>query len=477
MLDEATRKTILRLRAAGHGVRGIARAIRISRGAVRAVLEIGTAEVPRLDRAEKSEPYRDQILDLHASCKGNLVRVHEELLASGATLSYQALTAFCRRHEIGYEPTKPAGQYHFEPGQEKQHDTSPHEAMIDGRLRPAQTTSVTLCYSRMKFIQLYPRFTRFVCKVFMTDALQYFQGACDSCMIDNTNVVVLHGTGKDMVPVPEMAAFAERYGFKWKAHEIGDANRSAHVERGMDHVDNNFLAGRKFATWEEANREAVIWCDKINATFRRHLSASPRELFAAERAKLKALPIWVPEVYDLHHRIVDNEGNVQIHGSKYSVPWKLIGRQLEVRETKDRIEVYDGPRCVASHQRLWSHMSERVRVTLPEHRPARGERGTPPVPPEERAILEAAPSIAGYLAALKQRERGRGTMALRKLLRMLREYPREAFLAALATATEYGLFDLERVERLVLRNIARDFFPAALRGMDHDDDEEKSDDE
>jgi hypothetical protein len=40
--------------------------------------------------------------------------------------------------------------------------------------------------------------------------VRYFGGACRRCMIDNTHVVVLHGTGKDMVPVPEMAAFAER---------------------------------------------------------------------------------------------------------------------------------------------------------------------------------------------------------------------------------------------------------------------------
>jgi len=31
---------------------------------------------------------------------GRSVRVHEELLAGGAKLSYTALTAFCRRHEI-----------------------------------------------------------------------------------------------------------------------------------------------------------------------------------------------------------------------------------------------------------------------------------------------------------------------------------------------------------------------------------------
>jgi transposase len=459
MLDEATRRAILRLFEAGNGVRAIARAMKISRGAVREVLASGSAQVPRLERTEKAEPYRDDILHLHAACKGNLVRVHEELEAQGAALSYQALTAFCRRHQIGHEPPMPAGHYDFAPGQEMQHDTSPHDVMIAERLRRAQTASLVFCYSRMRFVQLYPRFTRFVCKVFLADALQYLEAVCGTCMIDNTHVVVQRGTGKDMVPVPEMAAFAERYGFVWKAHEKGHANRSAHVERGFDHIEQNFLAGRQFATWEEANREALIWCDQVNAKFRRHLSAAPRELFAAERPALGRLPLWVPEVYDLHHRIVDPEGYLTVHGSKYSAPWRLIGRLLEVRETKDRLDLYDGPRCVGSHQRLWGHLAERVRVTLPEHRPARGERSAPVAPPEERAILEAAPQISDYLAALKKRERGRGTLALRKLLRMLREYPRDAFLAALATATQYGLFDLERVERLVLRNVARDFFP------------------
>lgn len=471
MLDEASRTAILRLAEAGRGARAIARAMGISRNAVRKVLRSGSAEAPRLARAEKAEPHRDEILELHATCGGNLVRVHEELVARGAALSYQALTAFCRRHGIGYEPRKPAGRYHFEPGEEMQHDTSPHDVEIGGRLRRVQTASMVLCHSRMRYVQVYPRFTRFVCKVFVTDALAYFGAVCGRCMIDNTHVVVLRGTGKDMVPVPEMEAFAERYGFQWAAHERGDANRSAHVERGFDHIEGNFLAGRTFATWQEANEAAVLWCDKQNAAFRRYLSAAARELFAAERLAMKSLPMWVPEVYDLHHRIVDTEGYVNIHGSKYSAPWKLIGRQLEVRETKDRIDLYDGPRRVGSHLRPWEHLVERVRVTLPEHRPARGERRTPAVPPEERAILEAAPHIAGYLAALKKRGHGRGTLALRKLLRMLREYPRDAFLAAVSTATEYGLFDLERVERLVLRNVARDFFPQTLTPADEVDEE------
>jgi len=52
-------------------------------------------------------------------------------------------------------------------------------------------------------------------------------------MIDNTHVVVAAGTGARMVPAPEMTAFAERFGFVFRAHEKGDANRSARVERPL----------------------------------------------------------------------------------------------------------------------------------------------------------------------------------------------------------------------------------------------------
>jgi hypothetical protein len=40
----------------------------------------------------------------------------------------------------------------------------------------------------------------------------------------------------------------------------------------------------------------------------------------------------------------------------------------------------------------------------------------------------------------------------------LREYPREPFLAAVAEAARYGLYDLDRLERMILRRIARDYF-------------------
>jgi predicted transcriptional regulator len=471
MLDEGQRRAILELHSNGVGSRRIAQLLGVSRGAVRGVIKGAVSEVPRLIRAEKAEPHREEIMALYSSCKGNLVRVHEELIAAGAELSYQALTSFCRRHGIGKGPKQPVGRYHFGPGKEMQHDTSPHRVKISGREVLAQTASLVLCYSRLLFFQIYPRFDRFTCKIFLTDALQYMGGSCDTCMIDNTHVVVLRGTGAQMVPVPEMAAFGERYGFSFAAHEKGDKNRSARVERPFHFIENNFLVNREFADWAELNERARTWCDEKNATFRRHLHASPRELFATEQPTLQPLPPWVPEVYRLHHRIVDVEAYVSVHAHRYSVPYEHIGRRVEVRETKDRILVYAGPRETASHDKVMD--TRRQRVTHPGHRPPRRDRVKRAPPEEETSVIAAAPELSVYVTELRRRSPGRGTLALRRLLRMVREYPREPLLAAVRCAHHYGLYDLERLERMVLRNIGDAFFSFDAPG---DDDCEGPDD-
>ena len=330
-----------------------------------------------------------------------------------------------------------------------------------------QTASAVLCYSRMMFFQCYPTFQRFDCKVFLSDALRYMGGATKRVMIDNTHVVVLRGTGRDMVPVPEMAAFAERFGFEFVAHAIGDANRSARVERPFSFIEGNFLAGRSFASWEDLNQRAREWCDKVNSTYKKHIRAVPRELFAVERLHLKPLPAWIPDVYRLQHRLVDIEGYVVLHSNRYSVPLDWIGRRVEVRESKDKIEIQLDTRRLVTHRRIAE--AEHRRVMLPEHRPPRGQRVPRPDPhPEESAILRAVPELGEYVAALKQRSRKVITLALRQLLRMVREYPREPLLGAVAEAARYGLYDLDRLERMVLRRVRREYF-LLVEGLPEDD--------
>ncbi len=111
------------------------------------------------------------------------------------------------------------------------------------------------------------------------------------------------------------------------------------------------------------------------------------------------------------------------------------------------------------------------------HRPTRGRGRAPATPcPEEQALLSAQPELSGYVAALKKKTRGRGVRRLRKLLALMREYPRAPFLEAVRTAAHYGLYDLDRLERMVLRNIAHDYFVLPLEQQGSDNDTEDDDD-
>jgi len=457
MLDEDLRTTILRLDREGLSIRAIAKAVRKARGSVRAVLRSGSREAPEMDRPEKAEPWREEIPRLFKDCGGNLVRVHEKLKDQGADFSYQALTAFCRRNGVGSRPKLPSGRYTFQEAEEMQHDTSPHRVRIGGRARQIQCASLVLCFSRMVFMQYYPTFDRFWCKVFLTEALQYFGGTCGRCMIDNTHVVVAQGTGATMIPAPEMEAFASRLGFVFRAHEKGDANRSARVERNFAYVEGNFLAGREFQDWEDLNRQARAWCDAANAKEKRELHARPIDLLAREQAALRALPAFVPEVYRLHHRIVDTEGFIHLHRNAYSVPYQLIGREMEVRESAKRVDVFDGPRRVASHGKPWDGCDQRM--TLKEHRPPRGEGRPKAGPlPEERDLLALEPRLVGYVTALKGRCPGKTVRALKRLRSLVRDYPRAPLLKAVIDAMTYGMYDLDRLEGMILRNVRRDYF-------------------
>jgi len=154
---------------------------------------------------------------------------------------------------------------------------------------------------------------------------------------------------------------------------------------------------------------------------------------------------------------VDVEGYVALHSNRYSVPLAWLGRRVEVRETKDQVEIQLDARNLVTHQRLAE--AEQQRITLAQHRPPRGQGSSRPDPhPEEALILKTAPELADYLATLKQRSHKLVVFALRQLLRLVREYPREPLLTAVREAARYGLYDLDRVERMILRRLARDYF-------------------
>jgi hypothetical protein len=464
MLDEPTREAILRLLLDGRGVRETARAVGVSRNAVRRVRREGRAEVPVLLRSEQLTPHRARIEALIKGCKGNLVRVREELEGEDVFVGYSTLTAFCRKHALLGQPKQRAGRYHFAPGEEMQHDTSPHDIVIGGRKRRLQCTSVVLCYSREMFVQVYPTYNRFYAKAFLTQAITHFGGSARRCVVDNTSVVVAAGTGKNARMAAEMEAFGERFGFHFLAHALGHANRSARVERPFAFIEGNFYPGRTFADLTDLNLQLVAWCKKVAGRTIETIQTTPAARFEHERSELVPLPLYVPEVYALHTRMVDVEGLIHLHTNRYSTPEALIGRRVQVRESLEQVRIFVGPREVSCHARL--EEGGHSRSVLPEHRHRASRRKTPDgqCPPlaEEKRLREAHPALATLVDRLRKKHGGRAARTLRQLHRCYQDYPREPLLEAVQCALDYGLTDLARIERMILARVAGDFFQLPL---------------
>jgi hypothetical protein len=384
----------------------------------------------------------------------------QELLRErhGTEVPYSTLTYWVRRQQLR-DPPQRVGRYDFAPGEEMQHDTSPHRLSLGGHALTAQCAALILGFSRYAFIQYYPRFTRFEAQVFLQEAFTFLGGTCGRCTIDNTSVLVAAGSGPGALIAAPMEQFGARYGVQFVPHAIGHADRKAHVERLFHDVEHNFLPGRTFSDWLDLNAQARAWCETVaNQKVKRSLGTSPRAAFAQERPALQPLPLHQPPVCLIAHRVVDTEGYVHLETNRYSVPERLLGKAVEVHQHFETVVIYAQGREVARHPRAIGQRARRISAAGHHgRRLAQATRGT--LPPVQQALLAEAPAVLrDYVAALVAHAPGRGLPRLKRLLALKRTYPAEPFLAAVTQALAYGLYDLNRLESLILRQVRGDFF-------------------
>lgn len=470
MISQELRTAVLTLHGQGHSSRKIAKDLGLGRNAVREIIAGGRAQVAsRRGKPHRLEPFVEKLQALHAECRGNLVRVREELGSRhGVAVPYTTLTRFCRERGIGRQEKERVGRIVTGPGEESQHDTSPYLIEIGGKRVKRQCASLVLGYSRFMHIRFYEKFDRFHCKMFLTEAFKAMAGVCRQIVVDNSHVVIVCGTGKNAQVSCEMEAFEKRFGFRFLAHELGDANRSGKVERNFHMVETNFLAGRTFKDDADLNRQAQAWLDETaNARRIRELGASPKELFVAEKPHLVPLPLYVPEVYRLHRRDVDGYGYVHLHGMRYSAPAKALGRSVTVRETQGEVILLDGHEELARHPKLLGS-DGRTQSTLPGHERRSGRR-PPAAPPEESRLRALGPAMAGYLDRLKFRRGHRYGWGVKKLYAILCQYKTEDLLRAVELAAEHGLYDVARIEGILLQNLARQEYLLPLEPQDYED--------
>lgn len=389
-----------------------------------------------------------------------MVRVQEILQGKyDNTIPYSTLTRIVRELDLREDKKKHrAGTYQFGPGKEMQHDTSPHQVILGKKKVKAQCAGLVLGYSRKLFIQYYPAFTRFEAKIFLTEAFKFLGGTCPTCIIDNTSVIVAHGSGPDADIAPEMERFGHIFGIKFIPHRIGHADRKAMMERNFSYAEGNFLAGRTFTGWHDLNDQARLWCIEVaNRKIKRSLTMSPEQAYLLEKSQLQRLPPYIPPVYQPLYRIVDLEGYIAVDTNRYSVPERLVGKRLEVHKSWERIMVFFQSKKAADHPRLID--KREGRITAKGHHPPLNRYKAHSGPCKEEKILRGQYDLLDeYVKELKKRSRGRGVRQMRRLLDLKRAYPQDAFEKAIKTALHYSLYDLTRIEQMILSNVAGEFF-------------------
>ena len=130
MIPAEIRNAVRTLQAQGQTLREISRLLKLSRNTVRRILrapERQAAEAPPCDAQTLS-----RLQAAFERARGNVVRV-QELLAHEHSLqvSYSTLTRWVREAGLRTPPQR-SGEYTFAPGEEMQHDTSPHRVAIAG---------------------------------------------------------------------------------------------------------------------------------------------------------------------------------------------------------------------------------------------------------------------------------------------------------------------------------------------------------
>jgi hypothetical protein len=157
------------------------------------------------------------------------------------------------------------------------------------------------------------------------------------------------------------------------------------------------------------------------------------------------------------------ESYVSLHTNRYPVRERWIGKLVEIREEVGRVVIHDGHTPIAEYGKAQD--GARVRLPWPKAWATRSSKASS-LSPEEESLRRVAPDLGPLLDALRVRYGGQGRKGMRRLHRLWLSYPSDAVLSAAQEAMRFGMTDLDRLESMVLRRVATDYFK-----LREDDDE------
>jgi len=203
MIDADKRQAVFLLHQEGMGRNQIARQLRISPNTVEVIIQ-QKGQVPVHTRQDKIQVDPDLLKRLYQECDGYAQRVHEKLVEDERIqIQYSTLTRLLRELGLRRSREPRCERVPDEPGAEMQHDTTRYSIRLGGAPARLVASLLYLRYSKRRYLRFYRMFNRFRMKCFLHEALMFWQHAAPVCIIDNTNLARLRGTGKDAVMAPD----------------------------------------------------------------------------------------------------------------------------------------------------------------------------------------------------------------------------------------------------------------------------------
>ena len=348
---------MLSLKALGWGSKRIAAELGCSRNTVRRWLRAGSWRAPASpSRSKKLDGLEGWLAERFRRHAGNADVVRQELASEEKVVvslrTVERAVAHLRR-ELRAE-ARATIRFETRPGQQLQIDFGERRVEIGGEQRRVSFFVATLGYSRRLHVRAFDGERQESWFEGMESAFRAFGGITEEVLLDNARALVLHHdpASREVVLNPRLHAFARHWGFRVVACAPFRARTKGKDERGVGYVKNNAIAGRSFESFAALEAHLDRWTREI-ADVREHGTTGEAPILRFTRdeaACLKPLPGHGSflATRDLVRR-VGADCTIEVDGSAYSVPWRLIGESVGVTVTGANVRIAYGGREVASH--------------------------------------------------------------------------------------------------------------------------------
>nr|WP_245395127.1 IS21 family transposase [methane-oxidizing endosymbiont of Gigantopelta aegis] len=259
----------------GNGLskRKIAKQLGVSRNTVSKYLNMPETEITEIlsdtDRTKKLDEYRDYIIQLLQTYPDlSAVKVLRKLKAKVETLSVSDRSVRRYIQALKQEISFKQARYYepvidMVPGEQCQVDGGElRGVMINGVETTVYLMVFVLSYSRLMHVSLSnkPINTEMLIKQHDV-AFRYFGGMPEECVYDQTKLVVISETFRELNLNQLFSQYATAAGFRIHACEGYDPESKGKVEAGVKYAKNNGLYGESFASWHELEQYFSDWLD------------------------------------------------------------------------------------------------------------------------------------------------------------------------------------------------------------------------